>query len=340
MSGETAIHDGVSCEAPQRVALATVPAEVADGATREGAPVPKRVLLVPWGEVSSASGTFVLDEDAAHVTLSAFESHGTDLPIDYEHQTLGGEYSSPTGQAPAAGWITKLTPVSPDDAGRDGRPAVPGLWADVTWTGEGAERLAHREYRYLSPVALIRRTDRRLVGLHSVALTNKPAIVGMRPVVNRISASCGANEGAHLKALRIALSLEGDADASVVLRAAVGRIRELERAEAQRRAEERVTSAMSDGKLTPAQRAWALSLAQRDPAEFDRWAADAPCVVLTGRLSSPEGAGHCAAGAGRIAEAAAREEWRANRTFLERLCTEDAYAAAAAREVESSRGVH
>lgn len=335
MSGETVVHESAIGEEPQRVALAAVSAE-----PTEGAPVPKRVLLVPWGEVSSAAGTFVLDKDAAELTLAAFESHGTDLPIDYEHQTLGGEYSSPTGQAPAAGWIRKLTPISPEDAGRDGRPAAPGLWADVTWTSEGAERLSHREYRYLSPVALVRRTDRRLVGLHSAALTNKPAIVGMQPVVNRIAAPHGASGSAHLKALRIALSLDCDSDESVVLLKAVGRIRELERAETRRRAEERVANAMSDGKLTPAQRAWALSLAQRDPEEFDRWAADAPCVVVVGRLSAPEGIAHSATGAGKVAEAAAREEWRANRSFLEKLCSEDAYAAAAARETESLRGVH
>jgi hypothetical protein len=64
--------------------------------------VPERILITPWGEVESSAGSFVVDEEAAKETIAAFERHGTDLPVDYEHQTLGGTYSSPSGQAPAA----------------------------------------------------------------------------------------------------------------------------------------------------------------------------------------------------------------------------------------------
>ncbi|MBP7934369.1 MAG: hypothetical protein KA354_06940, partial [Phycisphaerae bacterium] len=70
--------------------------------------VPGRVLLVPWGEVASANGCFVVDELSAREVMAAFTAHGTDVPIDYEHQSLGGAYSSPSGQAPAAGWIRAL----------------------------------------------------------------------------------------------------------------------------------------------------------------------------------------------------------------------------------------
>src|SRR5262245_16803758 len=92
--------------------------------------LPARVLVVPWGDVTSENGSFVLDEQAAAMTLAAFEQHGTDLPIDYEHQTLGGSFSSPSGQAPAAGWIKRLTAVAPND----NSGAAAGLWADVEWT--------------------------------------------------------------------------------------------------------------------------------------------------------------------------------------------------------------
>src|SRR5262249_38160144 len=156
-------------------------------------------------------------------------------------------------------------------------------------------RLANREYRYLSPVALVRRHDRRLIGLHSAALTNKPAISGMRPLVNRTCATCAdqcrASDAAapaqHLAALRIALSLENEADGAMVLRTAVGRVRGRERAEQHRFASERVNAAMAAGKLTPAQRDWAFGLALREPAEFDRWQASAPRVVVSGRTAAP-----------------------------------------------------
>jgi len=301
------------------------------------AAVPNRVLIVPWGEVRSASGTFLADEQAMRAAIAEFEAHGTDLPIYYEHQTLGGTYSSPSGQAPAAGWIRSLAVVRPGEAASD----EPGLWAEVSWTSEACEKLADRQYRYLSPVALVRRSDRRLVGVHSVALTNKPAIVGMRPVVNREETTASAelqvlaghqasNESVTITALREALSLDDAAGPGVVLDAALGRIRTLESAHAQREASDRVAGALSAGKLTGCQRDWAFALALRAPDEFDRWEAAAPRVVALGRLALP-GRGDDSSRQTAV-EAAARSEWQANRRFLEQLCTEEAYATTALRD--------
>ncbi|MBX3395959.1 MAG: hypothetical protein KF841_11395 [Phycisphaerae bacterium] len=304
--------------------------------------IPRRLLIVPWGMVESESGSFLCDDEAARLTLAAFAEHGADLPVDFEHQTLGGEYSSPSGQAPAAGWITGLSAVSPVEAGRPGQPVAPGLWADVTWTGIGAERLASREYRYVSPVALVRQSDLRIVGVHSVALTNKPAIAGMRPVVNQAPSpedpKCGLDPAdptaAHLAALRVALSLDATSDAALVLRTAVGRLRAHQGAEAERAAADRVASAMAAGKLTRAQRDWAFALALRAPTEFDRWAEGAPVLVAAGRMSLPGRRPESgSSGPDRTTAAAARAEWRSNRVFLERLCSEDAYAAASVRGV-------
>ena len=59
--------------------------------------IPNRILLAPWGQVESTNGSFVVDDEAARMAVEAFEEHGTDLPIDFEHQTLGGVYASPTG---------------------------------------------------------------------------------------------------------------------------------------------------------------------------------------------------------------------------------------------------
>ncbi|HVP11858.1 MAG TPA: phage protease [Phycisphaerae bacterium] len=299
---------------------------------------PRRIMISPWGEVKSSAGSFVVDEEAAGLTIAAFTEHGTDLPVDYEHQTLGGAYSSPSGQAPAAGWIKALSAVPPGAAGREGAPAEAGLWADVEWTAEAREKLRSKEYRYLSPVALVRRSDRRLVGLHSVALTNKPAIVGMRPVVGSDAAAAPGKEAQASAAaeLREVLSLDQAADDGVVLVAAAERIRTLERAESIRQATDRVSQAMSAGRLTAAQKEWAMSLALRDPAEFDRWLEAAPVVVPLGRLSPPRvDAVEGKEASRRAAESAARAEWRANRQVLEKICTEEAYVAAAVREVSA-----
>lgn len=221
--------------------------------------------------------------------------------------------------------------MRPEEAS-DGRAA--GLWAEVQWTPEAASKLASRQYRYLSPVALVRRSDRRLVGLHSAALTNKPAIVGMQPVVNG-----GAGDGAAGERLRRMLVLDESATQDVVLIAAADRIAQLEDVEARRAAAALVAEASSSGKLAPSQRSWAFELALRDPEEFRKWAESAPVVVPMGRFASARLGVGCATQARPPAiEASARAEYRANRSFLERLCSEEAYVAEAVRVGRANGG--
>jgi len=127
-----------------------------------------RVTLAPDGRVESKSGTFIVDEEAAGLVIAEFDSHGVMRPIDWEHQGLGGKYSSPSGQAPAAGWITQI----------QYQPGV-GLVADVWWTPEARELIRAKKYLYISPVTVVRKKDLRAVEIVSAALTNTPAIPRM-----------------------------------------------------------------------------------------------------------------------------------------------------------------
>jgi len=300
--------------------------------------LPTHILIVPFGDVTSAAGSFVNDESAMEAIIEAFTDHGTELPIDYEHQTLGGAYASPTGQAPAAGWIRSLIAIaSEEDATAHTLPhSTPGLWAEVSWTANAEQQLREKAYRYLSPVVLVRKDDRRITALHSVALTNKPAIVGMTPVVNRDNANgecekAGADALAvELIALRDALGLEHDTDLQTLIATARQRMEQSSAAEAEQRAQTRVETALAAGKLCHAQRAWALSFARRDPAEFDRWEKHAPTMVDLGVTVGRESLEAAATSSSQAA--AARSEWRANRTLLEKLCSEEAYTRAAMRD--------
>lgn len=294
---------------------------------------PSRILIAPWGEVRSRSGEFVLDEQAARLTLDAFARHGTDIPVDFDHQSLGGPYSAPDGLAPAAGWIKKLVAVAPSEVSAVGDSA-PGLWADVEWTTQGAVQLATRQYRYLSPVAIVRRSDRRMISLHSAALTNKPAIPNMQAVVNADDAPVETAEpnGAEPSdagaddawtQLRTALALDESADEAVVLSAATERLTAFRAGEAERRASDRVAAAFSAGKLAPSQRDWAVSLARRDPAGFDEWLASAPVLVPAGRLAAPS-AGRSARRASDAVRRAQRE-YREAGPVLAAICTEEAF---------------
>ena len=280
----------------------------------ESLSVPTRALLAPWGQVESANGEFIVDEESGRLVAEAFAAQGTDLPIDYEHQTLGGEFASPSGQAPAAGWIKSLE-VVPNE----------GLVATVEWTEAAAGKLAAKEYRYLSPVALVRKGDRRLVGLHSAALTNKPAIVGMQPIVNRATEAAPGAEA--VEALRCRLELEGEAELDELLSVACRRIDELSARLRGRDAEELVLRAMRQGKLTEAQKEWATKLARDLPETFAEWVRTAPAVVPMGATSAPSVSS--GRSAGRI-ERMAREEYRSHKE-LGALTDEESYVADAVR---------
>ncbi|TCL43214.1 phage protease [Harryflintia acetispora] len=127
---------------------------------------PEVIKILPLGHVTTTEGSFEVDAESYKLMQEQYRARRLDLPIDYEHQTLKDV------QAPAAGWIKEL--VLQEDA----------IAARVEWTDKGREYLEHREYRYLSPVVLVRAKDKKAVGLHSAALTNKPAIDRMFAIVN------------------------------------------------------------------------------------------------------------------------------------------------------------
>lgn len=127
---------------------------------------PETITVLPLGHVVSSKGEFDVDEGSFRAMKAQIAQRGVDLVVDYEHQTLKGV------EAPAAGWVKELKL-------EDGN-----IVAAVEWTPRGSEYLKNKEYRYLSPVVNVRKTDGKAIGLHSLALTNTPAIENMTPIVN------------------------------------------------------------------------------------------------------------------------------------------------------------
>lgn len=138
--------------------------------------IPDKIKIMPLGQVKSQKGNFVVDRESFAAMKKTFEDRAIDVVIDYEHQTLDDV------QAPAGGWIKEL--LLEDGA----------IAAKVEWTPKAAEYLKNKEYRYLSPVVLVRKSDQKAVVLHSVALTNTPAIDGMFPIINSIDVTDFENE--------------------------------------------------------------------------------------------------------------------------------------------------
>lgn len=127
--------------------------------------VPTEIKIMPMGVVQSENGSFKVTDESFELIEQNFRKRAIDLVVDYEHQTLQDI------QAPAAGWIKSL---------KKGEVAI---LAEVEWTDKASEYLKNKEYKYLSPVIQVRKQDGVVIDLHSVALTNTPAINGMYPLV-------------------------------------------------------------------------------------------------------------------------------------------------------------
>ena len=294
--------------------------------------VPEVIRVLPKGHVSSTKGDFEVDDRDIAGIIRQFKARRLDLVIDYEHQTLSDV------QAPAAGWIKDLYP------GED------ALMARVEWTPKGREYIANKEYRYLSPVVLVKKADQHAAVFHSAALTNTPAITGMFAIINSDALSIEeeeeprmelsaliellgleegtaeedvlkrikeltqqaaeegqggqegkegpAKEGTQLVANKTVLDLLGlpedarteDVPARIMAFKAGDsvlqrRVAELEKQAASQKAEELVGLAMKDGKLSPAQKEWAVAYALSDPKGFAKFVEKAPVVVPMGKTA-------------------------------------------------------
>lgn len=175
--------------------------------------VPEIIKLLPLGTVKSQKGNFIVDEESFESINSTFKKRGIDVVIDYEHQTLEDV------QAPAGGWIKELFL-------QDGAIA-----AKVEWTPKAQDYLKNKEYRYLSPVVLVRKNDQKAVVLHSAALTNTPAIDGMFAIVNSINIDEFEEGGKtmDLKKLAALLGLSEDATEEQIMQAIKTTIGEVEK---------------------------------------------------------------------------------------------------------------
>lgn len=126
---------------------------------------PEWIELIPTGPtVTGRDGrTWLFDELAQQLVLTAFVGRGIDMVIDWEHSS---EVAAPQGEpAPAAGWIDQLEV-------RSG-----ALWGHVAWTPRAGGQVAAREYRFISPVFDYDDTYRRILRMVSAGLTNKPNLV-------------------------------------------------------------------------------------------------------------------------------------------------------------------
>ncbi len=163
--------------------------------------VPEWYTIFPAGWVEiEGEGKALADAEAAAEVIAHFKRRGNDVVVDYEHQTLTGQ------KAPAAGWIQ-------DIRWQEGE----GIQARIEWT-DAKELIAQGGYRYFSPAFFVRKTDNRVVSIHSVALTNAPKINHLTPLLAKLGAEFGEEDTAmeFLKKLAAKLGITGDPDEAKV----------------------------------------------------------------------------------------------------------------------------
>lgn len=248
----------------------------------ENGNVPNQFKILPLGWVHSQKGEFLVDEESFESIQNEFKARNLEIPVDYEHQTLKSI------EAPAAGWITNLA-LKAD-----------GIYADVQWTVRAAEFLRQREYRYCSPVIMTRVRDKKVMKLHSVALTNTPAIDAMTPIVNKAGAGTEVpvediqSTDAAMERLAALLELPEKARLEDIYKAVADLLSqgnsmfvELHsyKLDMQRqKADITVQQALKTGKISPAMKAWGMEYALKDPTGFDAYLNAAPQVVPLGEM--------------------------------------------------------
>ena len=166
-----------SCVAVAPCFAALDPAQLAGEGAAPSSAAAGRILiqLTPAGRFAPndgrggvPAGGWCMEEADAARCIAAFDAAQPPV-IDYEHQTLHAEKNGHA--APAAGFMRALRWVP-------GR----GLYAEAELTQRARQFIASGEYRYFSPVFAYDRATGRVQRILMGALTNHPAISGMKPL--------------------------------------------------------------------------------------------------------------------------------------------------------------
>lgn len=236
------------------------------------------VHLLPVGThyARDGRGPWIVEKLDAIIQASRSAMGKREMVLDYEHQTdLAPENGQP---APAAGWIVGL------------QARTDGIWGLVEFTAKASDHIAQREYRYISPVFRLDIAG-NVTALLRASLTNNPAL-------DQLTALATLKENTmefDLAEVRKLLNLAADADGPTILEAirtllsnkagavpdpaqfvpigdferAVAEANKMRQGVSRQAAEIHVNAAVSDGKLIPALREWAITLCTVNKEGFD-----------------------------------------------------------------------
>ena len=286
----------------------------------EAAILPEWIRLLPLGQVDLVDGRppFEVDHESVAAMVESFNVRGVDLVVDYEHQSLNG------GRAPAAGWIKEM--AAKEDGlwarvewtaqaqeylhNKEYRYFSPVLKLDPdTRKPLVLMHVALTNVPAMKGVApLVAKYDGDDLK-HGKKRTGKtPEVEGGIPLElkRRLGLTSEAREDVcwmktqeFFKNITVTLGLAEDAGSEEVqgsleaLRAGMEQTEELKKeieALKSRLVEEKTSRAVEEalimGKISPAQKGWALEYCRQDPEQFQAFVAGAPKVVPLGEVLS------------------------------------------------------
>lgn len=234
------------------------------------------IKLMPVGTFETRDGrTFHCSPE---VVINRFNADNIPLPVDLDHETARSRKGGDT--APAYGWIEELKAESD------------GIYGRVNWLAEGKKVLAAKTHRFISP-ALETDGYNNITWLHSAGLVAAPAL-SMPAVASAMPQSTpkGTTE-MELKTIAAALGLADTATLDEIVQAilvlrrqqnetaalsaafeglSVGMGKEAQ-AEQERRRDQKIETALSQGVFAPALRDWATNLIRTNETAFDEFCA-------------------------------------------------------------------
>lgn len=299
--------------------------EKAAHATALAGELPEWVELVPAGTFRGLDGRgpYHNADPEAVIQLTRDQTGGNDLPIDYGHAL---EAEGVVGAAaPAAGWITDLEVRAGEIWGRvawteDGERRVRGrefrylspvFWHDKEGRVAWIQRAGLTNKPNLPQLRSINTTQHAQEGKEKAVeelLKAVAAALGLPETSDKaaVLARCSAATAAEASLTKVAqsLQLEGSPGAdeivsSIERKVAVDPAKYVPREQfdkvahalqaAQRAEGERaVDAAIAEGKITPAQRPWALSYHAQDARGFAEFVSKQPKVIDAGSSTTGE----------------------------------------------------
>lgn len=178
---------------------------------------PSEFRIIPSGKFKARDGRpkgldgWVLTPERAKKIVVEASQQEDRFVIDYEHQTL---YSRENGKpAPAAGWFKAL------EWRDDGLYATV-----VEWTEAALASIQAKEYRYISPVLSYDKKTGAVTGILMAALVNFPAIDGLTDLAAAHFFINQPREESMNPELLELLGLPDDAEESVVMSSAFAKL--------------------------------------------------------------------------------------------------------------------